>query len=309
MSMDGNLGRIFTGAHAKTEFEITYNLKQSRNPQTDIDNLRAIAKIISADADPAITAVVCDEVYSRKIPGMPAARLSNPITWYADTAEQDLQEQGTNFRGRIAAFSAKLWFQLAVKGDAQKFNGPGGLARHEDEITQIGRIHFNPASFSDPVSRRLLAVLNERDAHLYFSTDVERIHIPIIENSDGGRGVAEIAFDAIRYKVQTENPQEPLVTFHRLCQVETEYMNPRSEAHYEMGQQLGLRTLDEAHIEQVLQAATRRWMTVAEKLGIEVEASDPSKGCIGFQKLAEYQGLAKAVPPRPNMPVHDLIIP
>jgi len=279
----------------KLEYEITYNLVKSDSHEKDQSNLQAIINhpVIAQNSCQEFIDLLCHSKYYRPAQWRHAMR-TNPVTWYMDTADLDLRARNVNFRCRVTPYLPDH-FELAVKGKAQAFNGPGGLLRHEDEL-HTARMVLDPTSFTDAVSTELLVPAHGKDTYFFFASDVERTLVSFMAEINGKRAIAEAAFDDINYIVQTNNPDQPLASFYRLCQIETEYVNPASSVHQAAAKRLGLGHLDKDEVEQLLKMATNRIEAAVSDLAIAIEPSDLSKGCIGFEQLAKYQGREKAVP-------------
>lgn len=288
-------------APTKAEYEVTDNIVHSGCHDRDEENLKRLLNhpdIVARASAP----------YVEKLRGKKFYRASEydhalktlPQTWYLNTKDQALK--GTdNLRVRFTPYLDK-YFELAVKGKAAKFNGPGGLLRHEDEI-HSGFLQLDPRAFTDPVSREIVNPLVDQTIHFFHLTSVTRYLVGIEDEVNGQKGMSEIAFDIIRYQHHTDHPDEPLRTFFRLCQNEREYLNPNSDLHRPFCQEMGYEMMQPEEIERLLDQSSKIVRTAAQDLGIDMEPCPYSKGQIGFAELGRAQGRVLAAPPSLRFPV------
>jgi hypothetical protein len=288
---------------SKVEYEITHNLIKTGDDDNDVRNLHRLL------THPMITNHASLEYverlrgikpYYKPSPVHPAANMTRPVTWYMDDENLVLRERDVNWRLRLTP-GLDSYVESAVKGKAQAFNGPGGLARHEDELKSSMAI-TDPHAFTDPVSQELVRPVLDKTQYFYHASDVTRHIIGVPFEINGRTGIAEIAFDDITYIKQTGDAHTPLKSFYRLCQFEVEYANPESDGHKHIAEAMGLSHFSKEEIAQGLHYAVDLVLSAAKNLGIDLIPSDDSKGCIGFKQLALDQGLPKATPPLRTFP-------
>lgn len=289
-------------APQKAEYEVTDNFVFSGCHDNDEFNLHRLINhpsiMTSASRD------YVDQLKGKKFyrpSPYPHALTTSPQTWYLNTARQALR--GTdNLRVRFTPYLPN-YFELAVKGKAVGFNGPGGLSRHEDEL-HTDYPQFDPMAFTDPVSQEILAPIlrdsngDRRKLFFFLATNVDRYTVGIEGMVNGKKGMSEIAFDIIRYQYHGDKADEPLVTFHRLCQNEREYMNPHSDIHKDFCAKMGYEMFKPKEIEMLLHQSSELVRDAAKDLGIGLEPCPQSKGQIGFEELARHQGMKVAQPPQ-----------
>lgn len=289
----------------KAEYEVTNNFA-SGCPDQDVENLRQLVNhpsIVARASHAYVEQLQGEKFYLKGL--YDHSLMTRPQTWYLNTKDQALR--GTdNLRVRFTPY-LRNYYELAVKGKASIFNGPGGLSRHEDELV-TSHLQLDPRAFTDPTSQEILAPLladinNGKGIFFFFATKVERHLVGIEGEVNGKKAMCEAAFDIIEYQCNGHDPDEPLITFSRLCQSEREYMNPYSDLHKEFCHNMGYHEiLTIPEIEILLHESSELIYNAANELGIKLDPCLYSKGQIGFMELARHQGLTQAVPPQERFP-------
>lgn len=211
---------------------------------------------------------------------------SRPVSWYIDDKNFLLDEQDITLRTRFAKKTSKKidpsFKQHCIKGNAAKFNGPGGSKRLEDEVLADSML-FSTSYFTNEETKLLINGIKDETLGLHFATDVKRKALCAIVNVDGNDMGFEISFDINTY-IAPDIKTMTTLPFYKQIEVEIEYIHPYdSDGNLTpLAKKLGLGPATEEEVEMGTTIITEQVLDIADDVKVIMTPETISKGQRGF---------------------------